>query len=193
LYEIAGHRLRKPERSDVLALYDVKNDPEIAAMLVGFNTGYSTADLESWVERHRAATDELLFVIADREDRAIGHVGLYRIDHRTQSAEFAIVIGDRSAWRKGLGTAVSRKVIELGFDELNLRRISLRVLETNHRAIELYCSLGFVHEGRLRRAHRRQGRWIDVLVMGLLIDEYRRLPVDAIAIAPDREEVFGER
>jgi RimJ/RimL family protein N-acetyltransferase len=174
MFEVAGYRLRKPERSDVPALYRIKNDPGIAAMLVGFTTGYSTADLEAWVERHRTAPDEALLVIADREDRAIGHVGLYRIDHRVQSAEFAIVIGDRSAWGKGLGRACSRRVIEYGFDELNLRRITLEVLETNERAISLYHSLGFVDEGRLRQAYRQQGRWIDLLLMGLLIEEYRR-------------------
>jgi RimJ/RimL family protein N-acetyltransferase len=179
--EVAGYRLRKPERSDVPALYRIKNDPGISAMLVGFTTGRSTADLEAWVERHRLAVDEALFVIADREDRAIGHVGLYKIDHRVQSAEFAIVIGDRSAWGKGLGRACSRLLIEYGFDELNLRRISLQVLETNERAISLYHSLGFVDEGRLRQAHRQQGRWIDVLLMGLLIEEYRRDAALAIA------------
>jgi len=189
MYEVAGHRLRKPERSDVIALYGVKNDPGIAEMLVGFNTGYSTADLEAWLERHRNAPDEALFVIADRQDRAIGHVGLYRIDHRSQSAEFAIVIGDRSAWGKGLGRACSRFLIEYGFDELNLRRISLEVLETNERAIRLYRSLGFVNEGRRRKAHRRHGKWFDVVVMGLLIEEYRRDVDVARSVAPAHETV----
>jgi RimJ/RimL family protein N-acetyltransferase len=173
MLEVAGYRLRKPEPSDVHALYRLKNDPDVVAMLVGFTTGYSTADLEAWVERHRTAANEALFVIADPEDRAIGHVGLYDIDHRVQSAEFAIAI-DRSMWGKGLGRACSRRVIEYGFGELNLRRITLEVLETNERAIRLYRSLGFVDEGRLRQAYRKQGDWIDVLLMGLLVAEYRR-------------------
>jgi hypothetical protein len=41
-------------------------------MLDGFSTGYSKADVEQWVEFHRVAKDELLFVIADTKDRAIG-------------------------------------------------------------------------------------------------------------------------
>ena len=185
MMEVAGYQLRKPERSDVPALYDIKNDPDVVAMLVGFTIGYSTADLEAWVERHRTAPDEALFVIADHDDRAIGHVGLYDIDHRVQSAEFAIVI-DRSAWGKGIGRACSRRLIEYGFDELNLRRISLEVLETNERAISLYRSLGFVDEGRMRQAHRKQGSWVDVLLMGLLVEEYRRDATAALAGASFR-------
>lgn len=174
MYEVAGFRLRKPERSDIDALYVVKNDPEIASMLGGFSIGYSTTDLEGWIDLHRAAKDEALFVIVDTKDRAIGHVGLYKINHRIRSAEFAIVIGDRSTWGKGLGRACTRFAIEYGFDELNLRRIYLEVLATNERAIKLYRSLDFVEEGRLRQAQWQQGKYVDVLLMGLLIEEYRR-------------------
>jgi len=174
MHEVAGYRLRRPEPTDVPALYVLKNDPGIASMLAGFSTGYSRKDLEEWVETHRVAPDETLFVIADADDRAIGHVGLYKIDHRVRSAEFAIVIGDRSVWGRGIGRACSRFAIEYGFGELNLRRISLRVLETNERALNLYRSLGFVDEGRLRQAHWQHGTFVDVLIMGLLIEDYRR-------------------
>jgi ribosomal-protein-alanine N-acetyltransferase len=174
MYEVVGFRLRKPEPSDTDALYVFKNDAEIASMLGGFFTGYSKIDLEEWVEFHRAAKDEALFVIADTKDRAIGHVGLYKINHRIRSGEFAIVIGDRSTWGKGLGRACTRFAIEYGFDELNLRRIYLQVVASNEHAIKLYRSLGFVEEGRLRQAQWQQGKYVDVLLMGLLIEEYDR-------------------
>jgi ribosomal-protein-alanine N-acetyltransferase len=172
--EIAGFYLRKPERGDVDALWVVKNDPAVAAMLGGFSTGYSRTDLEGWVDFHAKAKDEALYVIADGKDRPIGHVGLYKIDHRIRSAEFAIIIGDSTAWGKGLGRACTRFAVEYGFDELNLRRIYLEVLATNERAIKLYRSLGFVEEGRLRQAQWKAGKYVDVLVMALLSEEYRR-------------------
>jgi RimJ/RimL family protein N-acetyltransferase len=174
MYEVAGFKLRKAERSDIDALYVVKNDPEVASMLGGFSTGYSKVDLEGWVEFHRAAKDEALFVIADTKDRAIGHVGLYKIDHRVRAAEFGILIGDRSTWGKGLGRACARFAIEYGFDELNLRRIYIEVLATNERSIKLCRSLGFVDEGRLRQAQWQHGNYVDVILMGLLAEEYRR-------------------
>lgn len=175
MHEVAGVRLRKAEPSDIEALYVLKNDPEIASMLTGFSVGYSRADLEAWIESHRAAKDEALFVIADTDDRAIGHVGLYQIDHRVRSAALGILIGDRSAWGKGIGRACTRFAIEYGFDELNLRRIHLEVLATNERALNLYSSVGFVEEGRLREARWRQGKYIDVILMGLFIEEYSRV------------------
>jgi RimJ/RimL family protein N-acetyltransferase len=41
----------------------------------------------------------------------------------------------------------------------------------------VYEKLGFVREGRLRQDHYREGRYVDVLVMGLLREEWR--PDDA--------------
>ena len=42
------------------------------------------------------------------------------------------------------------------------------------RAIRLYRSLGFVEEGRLRQAQFKGGRFIDVVLMSILRDEFKR-------------------
>lgn len=166
--------LRKPEPHDVEALYAWKNDPEVANMLVGFTTGYTRADLVKWVEFHRAAADEAFFIIARRsDDRAVGHVAFYQLNHRLGIGDFAILLGDKSTWGKGLGKKCTRYMIEYGFEVLNLRRITLGVLVTNPRAESLYRSLGFVEEGRLRRAQLKAGQFVDVILMSLFREEYK--------------------
>ena len=50
-HRVAAMGDREPK--DVEALYQQKNDPEVASMLGGFNTGYARADLAQWVELHR--------------------------------------------------------------------------------------------------------------------------------------------
>ncbi len=172
MHRVGEYALRKPEPGDVEALYRQKNDPEVSAPLGAFSTGYSRSDLVRWVEFHNRATDELLFVIADGQDAPVGHVGLYRIDHRVGQAELGILIGERSLWGKGLGGACSKWMVEYGFRELNLRRVYLEVLETNRRAQDLYARLGFVVEGRLRQHQLKGGCHVDVILMGLLREEY---------------------
>ena len=102
-FDLGKARLRKPEPSDVDALYGQKNDPEVAALLGGFTKGYTRGDLARWVEAHAQAKDEALYVIADDENRCLGHVGLYKIDHRIRSAEFAILLGEKKIWGSGIG------------------------------------------------------------------------------------------
>jgi [ribosomal protein S5]-alanine N-acetyltransferase len=166
--------LRPLEPSDLDQLYEFRNDEEVTRLLAGFSTGYSRADLAAWLEAHRGRADEVLWAIATAADnRCIGHVGLYRIDHRVRKAEFAILIGDRAEHGKGIGREVSRAVLEYAFQQLNLHKVSLSVLVTNERALRLYAGLGFRRDGLIRHDQFRDGRYVDLYQMSLLEDEWR--------------------
>jgi RimJ/RimL family protein N-acetyltransferase len=166
--------LRRPEPKDVEQLYQYRNDWNVIRQLGGFSSGYSLRDISDWIEYHRAQKDEIIWTIADKkEDRCLGHVGLYRIDHRIRKAEFAILIGNSKWWRKGLGQEVSRGVLDFAFRELNLHRVELTVLATNSAAIHLYRKLGFTEEGVIRQGQFRDGEYVDIVTMGLLEHEWR--------------------
>jgi RimJ/RimL family protein N-acetyltransferase len=92
---------------------------------------------------------------------------------RNRSSEIGIIIGDKSAWNQGYGTESVRLLVKLGFETLNLNRIYLHVFETNPRAVKCYEKAGFVHEGRQRQGEWQDGRFIDVLVMSILQEEWR--------------------
>lgn len=167
--------LRRPEPKDVEHLYLYRNDWEAIRSLGGFSSGYSIKDLQEWVEFHRNRKDEIIWVIGDRaNDTCLGHVGLYDIDYRVRKAEFAILIGEKSCWGKGLGQSITQATIDYGFDQLNLHRIELEVLANNSRAIHIYEKLGFRREGIQRDAQFRDGQYIDVIIMALLEHERNR-------------------
>jgi RimJ/RimL family protein N-acetyltransferase len=46
------------------------------------------------------------------------------------------------------------------------------VYETNLGGIRAYEKAGFVHEGRMRQAEYRAGRYLDVLLMSVLRSDY---------------------
>ncbi|PRQ08124.1 GNAT family N-acetyltransferase [Enhygromyxa salina] len=176
-YTLAEHgvHLRRPEPRDLAAILRFKNDPEVAALLGGFSTGYAQADGDDWLARRRNRSDELVYAIATVEDDAcLGHVGLYQIDHRIRSAEFAIMLGEKSVWGKGIGGAATRWMVDVGFAQLNLNRVSLSVLASNERAQRLYAQVGFVEEGRLREGQYKGGHYHDVVCMSVLRREWGR-------------------
>jgi [ribosomal protein S5]-alanine N-acetyltransferase len=172
-YTLGDFTLRRPEPVDLEKLYIQKNDPEIAALLGGFTLGYATTDLRDWLEFHQKRNDEVIWAVVEQESkRCVGHVGIYQIDYRIRDAEFAIMLGDRTIWGRGLGKACTQFAIDFGFRELNLNRIHLSVLATNERAIHLYQALGFQDEGRLRQAQFKTGHYVDVVLMSMLRSEY---------------------
>jgi RimJ/RimL family protein N-acetyltransferase len=61
------------------------------------------------------------------------------------------------------------------FETLNLNRVSLRVFESNQRAIKVYERIGFKLEGRLWQDRYSQGRFGDTLIMDILHDQWKAL------------------
>ncbi|PYF98340.1 Protein N-acetyltransferase, RimJ/RimL family [Georgenia satyanarayanai] len=162
-------KLRRLEREDLEALHAYKNDPDARSLLVGFSTGYSRTDLVDWLEYHRTRNDEVLFAIASvNNDECLGHVGLYEIDYRTRKAQFGILIGAPGARNKGWGTAISRTMLDFGFGELNLNKITGQYLTSNVRVRHMNLKLGFEDEGVLRDEVFRGGRYHDIGIMSVL-------------------------
>jgi len=105
------------------------------------------------------------------------HIGVCSLvpDSNGSTAYFGIIIGDRSAWNKGYGTAALREVLRIGFQEMSLHRIRLDCHAGNARGIRCYEKCGFRHEGVARQARSKRGRWVDVVQMAILREEWEEI------------------
>ena len=88
------------------------------------------------------------------------------------SAGLGITIGDPDDTGRGYGSDAIRALLAFGFGELRLERIWLDVYDYNERARQVYERIGFVHEGTLRHALFRDGRFHDVHRMAILRGEW---------------------
>lgn len=109
------------------------------------------------------------------EDTLIGFVALWGIRWQDGEAFVAIGIGEPAYRGQGYGTQAMQLLLNFAFSELNLRRVSLIVFEYNERAIRSYRKSGYVHEGVIRGAMRRDGRRWDWHLMGVLKHEFLAL------------------
>ncbi len=174
-------RFRAIDRNDLPTFLDWINDPEVRKG-IGIYLPFSMADEEDWFEgmrKHPADEHNLAIEVHEpageggKESwKMIGSCGFFNLDGRIRSSEFGIMIGDKSYWNKGFGTEAVRLLVQHGFNTLNLNRIYLRVLENNPRAIRAYEKAGFKHEGRQRQAEFKDGKYVDLLVMSTLKDEF---------------------
>jgi RimJ/RimL family protein N-acetyltransferase len=139
---------------------------------------WTPKQVKEWLEKH---IEEFYgFSIHRLEDDAlIGMVDLSGVDWVTGSAWVGIGIGDPDFWGKGYGTEAMRLILDFGFGQLNLRRVSLNVFEYNQRACQSYRKCGFQEEGRLRQWMQRGGERHDLIYMGILRREW-----EAVRAAP---------
>ena len=106
------------------------------------------------------------------DDRLIGKAVIQRIDWANGSCSIRVGIGSVDDQRKGYGTQALKMLLRFAFAELNMFRVSANVAEYNEGALALLKKLGFTEEVRRRQSLEREGRRWDLLVFGLLKDEW---------------------
>ena len=104
-------------------------------------------------------------------DEFIGTVSLKDVDTRSQHAWLSIVL-DGERLGRGYGRDTLRTLLGWAFRTQNFHRISLETWATNERALRCYRAVGFVEEGRLREGVWLDGRFVDVVQMGVLRPEW---------------------
>lgn len=107
------------------------------------------------------------------EDRLIGVCEL-SVLWVHQVGWLAIGIGDPDYRGRGYGSDAMRLLVDYGFRELNLYRITLSTYSYNTRALHVYEKIGFVREGLLRGILQRDGKRYDEVMMGLLRSEWEQ-------------------
>lgn len=165
-------RLRPLAATDLRRCVKWFSDPQIIHFL-GRNAPVTMAVEERWFRDYERRTDEQIFAI-EVDGVHIGNVGLHKIDRVHRKADVGIVIGETRFWSRGYGTEAMRAALDYAFGPLALNKVSLEVLEYNHRAIRTYERLGFRREGVHREDVQKNGRFIDVIRMSILA---RELPI----------------
>lgn len=104
-------------------------------------------------------------------------IGYFRTSNYSEENKNIYIGADlHSDWRgMGLSYVAYLQFIPFMFESLNLHKISLEVLSTNDRAINLYKKLGFIEEGRKRDEVLKNGEYVDSIIMSILKDEYDKI------------------
>jgi RimJ/RimL family protein N-acetyltransferase len=114
-----------------------------------------------------------IFTALDEQGRPAGHIELGLIDYRNATASVCRVLVFPEARRRGVCTPMIERLLELAFGEMGMRRLELRVYSFNTPAIRCYERAGFAREGLLRQAQRVGDEVWDLVVMGILREEWQ--------------------
>ena len=105
--------------------------------------------------------------------QVIGSTELRSIDKMHRTAEYSIVIGDKSYWGKGYGTETTILMLDYAFSVLGLHNVLLNTFGYNERAIRAYTRAGFRVMGRQRESVRLGDQVYDMIFMDCLATEFR--------------------
>ena len=181
-------RLRPITEADLPDYVRWFNDPEVTHLLVREIAGLTLEQERQWFARISSPEERARHWAIEVEGRHIGSCALRPVPTGT-TATLGITIGEKGYWGKGYGTAAVREMLRIGFQEMDLRRVQLHVRADNPRAIRCHQKCGFLQEGVLRQTVFKRGRFIDLVVMAILREEWQARERGLAPVMDDRQFV----
>lgn len=161
--------IRIMEKKDIEQARLLHNDPSVLSFLTDVNF-VSEAEQEVWFTSMSLSKTARRYVIETSESEFVGVFRLDALDFKNSSAMVGLdIVKDKRG--NGYAKIIMRTFFDYLFGSLGLQRLGLVTLETNEVAINLYKSLGFLEEGRQRKAIFRQGVFSDLICFSILRSE----------------------
>ncbi|MBV6699645.1 GNAT family N-acetyltransferase [Kitasatospora aureofaciens] len=171
-------RLRAIEPDDWSALMRFDEDSEYQRAGNAVSPPRSADWYRGWSKEQAAAKSDgdtfQLAVEALDTGELVGLVGSYEADPRAGRFTAGITIGTEYQ-RQGYAAEAAILLLRYMFTERRFHKCETRAYAYNEPSLALQRRLGFVEEGRLRYHTYQAGRHHDLVLMGMLAEEFTHL------------------
>ncbi len=159
--------MRLEDGAQVLAW---RNTPAVAASMYT-DHAITPAEHDGWLQAalHR---DDRRYWIVVVDGAPAGVANLAGIDRRNRRCELGHYLADPSARGRGIGAAVEYIVLQQVFETFQLNKLWCEVLAGNEAAWRLHEGFGFTREAHLRAHIWKEGRFWDVIGLGILASDW---------------------
>jgi len=149
------------------------NDPEVINYLE-LEKGYTIEQLEKYIQAVYKKNILFWAIIVKQTNKHIGNIKIDPVSVKHGLCEYGILLGDKREWGKGFAKEASLTVIDYCFNTLNLRKMTLGVVENNVNAVVLYKKIGFNIEGVYKDHCFYENKCCNVLRMAMFNANYSR-------------------
>jgi len=104
--------------------------------------------------------------------KIVGTAGFNKIDWTNKIGSIGYWLGNEYQGH-GIMTKVAKGLTTYAFEELKLNRVEIRAAEQNYKSRAIPERLGYTFEGQVRQAEWLYDHYVDHLVYGILIDEWK--------------------
>jgi len=136
---------------------------------------HSVEDVNKRMRKHLKELTEqegIHFLIYYKNDLA-GSISIKEIDWQVRSAELGYWLGSGFTGR-GIINRTSTALLEYVFEEMDLHKVEIWVAEKNAKSRRIPEHLGFIKEGMRRDNELIDGTYYNMVIYGLLKEEWRQ-------------------
>jgi len=164
-------RLRAPEPEDLELLYEWENTQEYW-IISNTMSPFSRYILKRYIENSHKSIYETgqlrLMIDLVNEKTTIGTVDIFDFDHFHMRAGVGILIAREEYRSKGYARMALKGLAEYCFKVLKLNQIWCNIIENNEASLDLFRSLGFVHNGTRKEWIKDDDKFFDEHFLQLL-------------------------
>lgn len=178
-YQLETERLllRAPRLEDAPAITELAGDARIAEMTLNIAHPYPADAAENWIRSQQSPNADSLnyaFLIVQKDTQTVmGGIGI-KPHSRFKRAEIGYWIGV-PYWGHGYTTEAARRIIQFGFDTLDIVRIEATFMLENSASLRIMQKVGMQQEGVLRQYVQKQGKSIDLGICSILYDDWQNV------------------
>lgn len=165
-------RLRPPTADDVVAMMSWFEDVEVTRFL-NVTLPPSLEAEKDWLQK--TGTDpNVIYWIIEHEGRVVGGTGIVGIDWKNGVGQTGTVIGDKTAWGKGIAREMMQLRAAYAFMHTPLRKLRSNYIDGNVASARAQKAAGYQEVGRLREESFGDGRWRDIIVTELMREDWAK-------------------
>lgn len=176
LLEIAHLLLRPFGLTDAPDVQRLAGAPEVADTTLNLPHPYEDGMAEQWISSQPACFESgssIAYAITRRGDGVLlGAISLMEISARHRRAELGYWLGV-SFWNQGYMTEAAEALVHYGFTEMGLHKITASHFARNPASGRVLQKTGMTQEGVLRQDFCKDGVYEDLVLYGLLAEEWR--------------------
>lgn len=125
----------------------------------------SKAEHVRFINRLKEDENNFYYLVQRRNSQYVGVISLNKLNFNHKNAYLGIYSNPKLT---GVGSLLMESLKDVAFKIAKLHSLKLEVIENNKRAIRFYKKHRFKQEGRLKEFVYKDGKWLDVIVMGIV-------------------------
>jgi len=180
---LVGERiyLRPLEVEDVTPEYlQWMNDAALAGFIPAMTFPGTRRAVEEYVRRETANPAVVFLAIIDRAaNKHVGNIKFGPIRWVDRRADYAFLVGDPAARGKGYGSGAVGLILDYAFGVLNLHKVGATCLASNQGSLRAGEKCGLAQEAVLKEERFVDGRYEDVIVMGITRERWKSLRAES--------------